>query len=287
MSAKDRPQRLGRGLAALLGDAALPDPQSANTVRLLRIEVLRPGPFQPRMMFEEEGLESLASSIAASGILQPILVRPDPDEADMFQIIAGERRWRAAQQAGLHEVPCLIRRLDDAEALAAGLVENLQRQDLNAIEEAEGYHRLAHEFGLQQEEIARIIGKSRSHVANTVRLLHLPKPVQAEVRNGALSAGHARALLSHPDPQRAALGVIARGLNVRQTEALMRQGTSRQLRRADPDTRALERELSEHLGLRIVVQHSATGGSIRIEFTDLDQLDGLVSLLLQGRSSPR
>jgi ParB family chromosome partitioning protein len=286
MSVKDRNPRLGRGLAALLGDAARPDPAIEHAVRLLPIGALRPGPFQPRMSFAPDALEGLADSIRASGILQPILVRPEPDEADAWQIIAGERRWRAAGLVGLHEVPCLIRRLADAEAMAASLIENLQRQDLNAIEEAEGYRRLAGEFGLRQDEVGHAVGRSRAHVANTLRLLNLPHTVQGEVRTGALSAGHARALLAHPDPQRAALQVIARGLNVRQTEALAQAQSGRSPRHAAPkdtDTASLERQIAEHLGLKISIEHRERGGSVRIDYASLDQLDGLVSLLLQRR----
>jgi ParB family chromosome partitioning protein len=283
MSSKDHPPRLGRGLAALLGDVAKPDGAADLAVRLLAVESLRPGPFQPRMAMPNDSLESLAASIRASGILQPILVRPEPDEADVWQIIAGERRWRAAQLAGLHEVPCLVRRLPDAEAMAAGLVENLERQDLNAIEEAEGYRRLATEFGLRQEEIAQAVGRSRVHVANTLRLLGLPVAVQGEVRSGALTAGHARALLAHPDPQSAALRVIAGGLNVRQTEALAQDRAPRPTLAKDSNTVALERELSAHLGLKVTLQHGEGGGSLRIDYTELDQLDGLVALLLHKR----
>jgi ParB family chromosome partitioning protein len=286
MSAKDRNPRLGRGLAALLGDAARPDPAIEHAVRLLPIAALRPGPFQARMSFAPDAMEGLAESIRASGILQPILVRPERDEAEGWQIIAGERRWRAASLAGLHEVPCLVRRLGDAEAMAASLIENLQRQDLNAIEEAEGYRRLAAEFGLRQDEVGQAVGRSRAHVANTLRLLNLPQTVQGEVRTGALSAGHARALLGHPDPQRAALQVIARGLSVRQTEALVQARSGRGARAATPkdsDTAALERQITEHLGLKIAIEHRERGGTVRIDYTDLDQLDSLVSLLLQRR----
>ncbi len=280
---KDRTPRLGRGLAALLGETARPDGAAEHAVRMLAVGALRPGPFQPRMAMAQEGLESLAESIRSSGILQPILVRPEPDEDEAWQIIAGERRWRAAQLAGLHEVPCLIRRLGDVEAMAAGLVENLQRQDLNAIEEAEGYRRLAGEFGLRQEDVGEAVGRSRAHIANTIRLLGLPASVQGEVRSGALSAGHARALLAHPDPQRAAQQVIARGLNVRQTEALAQAQAMRGNRRAaskHADTAALERRLSDALGLKVAIEHRGTGGSLRIVYGNLDQLDGVVSRLV-------
>jgi ParB family chromosome partitioning protein len=279
MSTKDRGPRLGRGLAALLGDTA-PTDTGDNAVRLLAIGSLRPSPFQARRTMAQEQLDSLADSIRSSGILQPILVRPEPDENDAWQIVAGERRWRAAQLAGLHEVPCLIRRLTDTEAMTAGLIENLQRQDLNAIEEAEGYQRLSREFGMRQEDVAQIVGRSRSHVANTLRLLGLPPSVQGEVRNGSLSAGHARALLAHNDPQHAALTVISRGLNVRQTEALSHHRPARSLPK-DAETIAVERQLAAHLGLRVSILHDGQGGSLRIGYSDLDQLDGLIRVLLQ------
>ena len=283
MNAKDRSQRLGRGLAALMGDFVLEGSATEHMVRVLRVDALRPGPFQPRRQFSEESLESLAASIRSSGIIQPVLVRPEPDVADTYQIIAGERRWRAAQLAGLHELPCLVRRLSDLETMAAGLVENLQRQDLNAIEEAEGYRRLTTDFGMQQDEVGQTVGKSRSHVANTLRLLALPGAVQNEVRTGALSAGHARTLLGHPDPQRAALVVIARGLNVRQTEAMVQAHTGPKrdrAPRADPNTVAVERDLSAHLGLTVAIAHRpGGGGTLRIDYADLDQLDGLIRLL--------
>lgn len=286
MTTKNPTPRLGRGLAALLGDVARPDVATEHTIRLLGVGALRPGPFQPRMAIAQESLETLADSIRASGILQPILVRPEPDEADAWQIVAGERRWRAAQIAGLHEIPCLVRRLGDAEAMATGLVENLQRQDLNAIEEAEGYRRLASEFGLRQEDVAQALGRSRAHIANMLRLLNLPDTVQNEVRRGALSAGHARALLAHSDPQRAALQVISRGLNVRQTEALAQGQAKRPNRehpRKDSDTLALEAEISSHLGLSVRIQHGVRGGCVQIDYQELDQLEGLVQLLMQRR----
>jgi ParB family chromosome partitioning protein len=227
-------------------------------------------------------MAELVDSIRARGILQPLLVRPKPDERERYQIIAGERRWRAAQQAGLHTVPTLVRNLSDSEAMAAALVENLQRQDLNAIEEADGYHRLVEEFGLTQERLAEAVGKSRSHVANTLRLRNLPSSVQAELRKGALTAGHARALLSHPDPAKAALAVIAKGLNVRQTEALVpsvRKAGGGVRPGKDPETAALERDLSERLGLKVDIAFDGKGGAMRIHYRSLDQLDSLVALL--------
>jgi ParB family chromosome partitioning protein len=282
MSTKDTGQRLGRGLAALLGDAAS-GRGDGEGVRTLPIEQLEPGPYQPRQPIDPESLRELADSIRARGILQPLLARPHPSAPGRYQIIAGERRWRAAQAAGLHEVPALVRPLADAEAMAAALVENLQRQDLNPIEEAEGYRRLMDEFAMTQEALGEAVGKSRSHVANTLRLLNLPARVLTEVRKGALSAGHARALLGHPEPEKAALAVIARGLNVRQTEALASRRSAEpaapRARQKDPDTAHLERMLTARLGLKAEIVFDGRAGSLRLHYTSLDQLDGLIVLL--------
>ncbi len=253
--------------------------------RTLPIETLEPGPYQPRHPIAAESLRELADSIRARGILQPLLARPHPTEAGRYQIIAGERRWRAAQAAGLHEVPALIRPLGDAEAMAAALVENLQRQDLNPIEEAEGYRRLSDQFPIPQDALGDAGGKSRSHIANTMRLLNLPPTVQMEVRHGALSAGHARALLAHPEPEKAALSVIARGLNVRQTEALAARRTdTNELAPTPrpgkpPETLALERSLSGKLGLKVDIAFDCASGARRIHFRSVEQLDGSIALL--------
>ena len=288
---KEPGQRLGRGLAALLGEPKPAQPVApasppAPGVASIPVEHLDPGPFQPRTDFDPASMAELVDSIRVRGILQPLLARPHPEQKDRFQIIAGERRWRAAQQAGLHAVPTLVRPLTDAEAMAAALVENLQRQDLNAIEESEGYHRLTEEFGLTQERLAEAVGKSRSHVANMMRLRQLPSTVQEEVRRGRLSAGHARALLGHPEPAKAALAVIARGLNVRQTEAMVpTHGTKAragQMGKAekDPETAALERDLTERLGLKVDIAFDGKSGNVRIHYRSLDQLDGLIALLM-------
>ena len=254
--------RLGRGLAALIGEPPPAAPGEPGGPRPIPVEFLAPGPFQPRGPIEADSLAELIESVRARGILQPLLVRPDPNQTGHFQIIAGERRWRAAQAAELHEVPALVRNLSNAEAMAAALVENLQRQDLNAIEEAEGYRRLLEEFGMTQEQLGEAVGKSRSHVANTIRLLALPPAVQIEVRKGALTAGHARALLAHPDPATAALSVIARGLNVRQTEALAAQRPEpARTRVKDPETSALEAEISGRLGLKVEISFDGKGGA--------------------------
>lgn len=285
MSAKEANPRLGRGLAALLGDSTSPDSASTSAgTKQLPVEHLEPSPFQPRNAIAPAALADLVDSIKARGILQPLLARPHPSHPGRFQIIAGERRWRAAQEAGLHEVPVLIRNLSDAETMAAALVENLQRQDLNAIEEAEGYKRLLDEFAMTQEALAESVGKSRPHIANTLRLLNLPAAVRNEVRKGALTPGHARALLSHPEPEKAALAVIARGLNVRQTEALSnRKAEPTNLAHTkptkDPETEALERDLSGKLGLKVEINFDGKGGSVRINYRSLDQLDGLIALL--------
>lgn len=286
MSAKELNPRLGRGLAALLGDAGQGKaPSSATGVKIIPVEHLEPGPYQPRGAMDPVALADLVDSIKARGILQPLLARPHPTQIGRYQIIAGERRWRASQEAGLHDVPVLVRDLTDLETMAAGLVENLQRQDLNAIEEAEGYKRLFDEFGMTQENLAEAVGKSRSHIANTVRLLNLPVIVRNEVKNGALSPGHARALLAHPEPAKAALMVIARGLNVRQTEALASKKVDAASSAAyaakvkDPETKALEQDLSAHLGLKVDIVFDGRGGTIRLHYRSLDQLDGIVRLL--------
>ena len=279
MSAKPTP-RLGRGRAALMGEAASPATQPAG-VQALPVAVLEPGPFQPRSGMSEAALAELTESVRARGILQPILVRPHPVDPARYQIIAGERRWRAAQAAGLAEVPSLVRALADADALAAALVENLQRQDLNAIEEAEGYQRLLDEFGLLQEALAEAVGKSRSHITNMLRLLNLPKSVQADVRNGTLSAGHARLLVGHRNPEAIAMAVIARGLNVRQTEALLqrRPNAAPAPSRKDSETEATERLLAERLGLKVSLRFDGKAGILAIHYRTLDQLDALIQLL--------
>ena len=228
---------------------------------------------------------SSLKSIRARGILQPLLVRPDAADQARFQIIAGERRWRAAALAGLHEVPVLVRPLTDLEAMAAALVENLQREDLNAIEEAEGYRRLVEEFGMTHEALAESVGKSRPHLTNTLRLLNLPEPVKQAVRNGAISAGHARALLGLSAPESALAEVIGQGLSVRQTEALaQRKPRESEPKVKDPDLIALEREMSEELGLAVEIATRGDAGSVRIHYRTLEQLD-VVLLRLRGATA--
>ena len=279
---KAPPKRLGRGLAALIGDQAS-DELIANP-QFLATADLEPGPFQPRRVMDEAALDELADSLKLQGVLQPLLVRPNPALAGRYQIIAGERRWRAAQRAGLHEVPVLIRALSDIEAMAAGLVENLQRQDLNPIEEAEGFRRLSDEFGLSQEALAAAVGKSRPHVANMLRLLTLPSSVQVMVRDGAISSGHARAIIGHPRPGDAARAIIERKLSVRQAEKLaqdaaLKPAPVRVPRVEDPETRALERDLSERLGLVVRIVYDGKRGNVTVAYESLDQFEGIIALL--------
>jgi ParB family chromosome partitioning protein len=287
MSVRDAGPRLGRGLAALLGEDT-PAQAKDVSVQLIPLDILSPGPFQPRHQVDPTELAALADSIREQGVLQPILARADAAIPGHYQIIAGERRWRAAQQAGLHEIPALVRVLTDSTAMAAALVENLQREDLNPMDEGEGYRRLIEEFALTQERVAESVGKSRSHIANTMRLLKLPATVQAELRKGALSAGHARALLTHPDPARAALAVISQGLNVRQTEALAARrsasepsSTPKAPRIEDPDIQRLEQDLQDRLGLAVSIKARGRGGVVQFVYKGPDQLDGLLALLLR------
>lgn len=285
---------LGRGLSALFGEAAgNEEEQQVDRVRLTRllpIDQVHPGKFQPRRRFDEEALTALVESVRERGILQPLLVRKDPAGTPgntSYEIIAGERRWRAAQLAGLHEVPVLVRTLTDREALEIALVENIQRSDLTPLEEAEGYKRLMDEFSHTQEDLARSVGKSRSHVANMLRLLALPDEVKALVQDGSLSMGHARALLTAPDPMAAAQEVIKRELNVRQTEALVKQMSAEPLvltkavKDKAPDTVALEREVSLALGLKVTLAGTGKKGTLQIHYRTLDQLDGVLNRILK------
>lgn len=273
-----RRRGLGMGLSALLaGPGELASPAAA--VETLPIERLRPSPIQPRRRFAEGELAALAASIGAKGILQPLLVRPGAG-AD-YEIVAGERRWRAAQLAGLHQVPVVVRELADGEALELALVENLQRADLSPFEEAEGLRRLIDEFGHSQEALGEALGRSRSHVANMLRLLALPDSIRAMVEDGSLSAGHARALLGAADPQLLALQVVTRGLNVRQTEALVRQaGRIRESRPADPNLAALERDLAQRLGMRVAIRRSGIGGVLTLRYSRPEQLERILRRLV-------
>jgi ParB family chromosome partitioning protein len=288
-STEDRRKRpaLGRGLAALFGDTSGRLMTEPGAPRSVPIETIRPSPFQPRRHFAEAELDGLAQSIREKGIVQPLLVRPAENAVNGagadFELIAGERRWRAAQRAGLHEVPVVIRPLADSEALEIALVENLQREDLSPLEEAEAYSRLMQEFRRSQAALAEAVGKSRSHVANTLRLLSLPAPVRRQLEDGALSAGHARALLAAPDPASLAGEVVRRGLNVRATEALVHRRAAEPPRRPtkprDADTVALEAELATTLGLRITLSPKRRGGSLTLHYSSLDQLDRVLALL--------
>lgn len=296
-----RRSNLGRGLSALFGDAAgdiaatiapvapqgvqaEPAPRPSGPKQTLPIEHLVPGRYQPRRKFDESAIQDLAESIRERGILQPLLVRNDPDDPQRYEIIAGERRWRAAQMAELHEVPVVIRELDDRAALEIALIENIQRQDLTPLEEAEGYRRLKEEFAHSDEGLARVIGKSRSHVANMLRLLDLPDPVRLMVEEGKLTAGHARALLNVDNPVELAREVTKRDLNVRQTEQLARERGVKSKRRSvasdkDADLLALERELTERTGLKVTIAPQGAGGLVSIEYRTLDQLDDLIRRL--------
>ena len=282
MSGGPRRQPLGRGLAALFGDGARVSGEGGS-VREVAIELIRPGAFQPRRRFDEAELDALAQSVKEKGVLQPLLVRPIEDAETAFELVAGERRWRAAQRAGLHRVPVLVRALADAEALEIALIENLQREDLSALEEAEAYRRLLQEFGRTQASLADAVGKSRSHVANTLRLLGLPEAVRRRLEEGALTAGHARALLAAADPAALAAEIVRRGLNVRMTERLVqrrdgdRRPSSRRAR--DADIAALERDLADALGLRVTIAAKPRGGALTLHYRDLDQLDRLLALL--------
>ena len=286
-SARIKRPPLGRGLAVLFGEAGS-RPNGATggalpaSVHTVPIEAVRPSPFQPRRHFADEELDGLAQSIREKGIVQPLLVRPVADAAADFELVAGERRWRAAQRVGLHEVPVLVRPFADAEVIEIALVENLQREDLSPLEEDEAYRRLAREFGRSQASLAEAVGNSRSHVANMLRLLSLPPTVRQSLEQGLLTAGHARALLAAPDPAAAAAEVLRRGLSVRATERLVKRRATQPAPRprpADADSAALERELALALGLRVNLTPKRRGGSLTLHYASLDQLDRLLSLL--------
>lgn len=293
----ERSRGLGRGLSALLGEAAAvveaPDTNdTANVVVGLDkpIELLVRNPDQPRKVFSDVEIDDLAASIREKGVLQPILVRPAPKEKDKFQIIAGERRWRAAQKAGLHTVPVIVRELNDLEVLEVGIVENVQRTDLNPIEEAQAYRVLMERFGRTQDAVAQVVSKSRSHVANSLRLLSLPEDVQDHVLHGRLSAGHARAIAAADDPSGLAALILEKGLSVRQAEALAREAqagtsgraTAPKARRIDADTLALEQDLQEALGLQVRLEDKGGKGELKLAYGTLEQLDELCRRLMRG-----
>jgi ParB family transcriptional regulator, chromosome partitioning protein len=274
---------LGRGLSSLLGEVSREQPIAGEAprsagVQMLPVAQIVPNPDQPRRHFDEAALDELAASLTERGLIQPIVVRPR--DHGFYEIVAGERRWRAAQKARLHEVPVLLRKLDDSETLELAIIENIQRQDLNAIEEAASYQRLATEYGHKQETIAKLVGKSRSHIANLLRLLDLPVSVRQLVVEGKLSMGHARALIGAADPAALAEEVVRRGLSVRETEELARGGKAKKPAAAkghapepDADVAMLERQLRDQLGLKVGIAHGAKGGTVVINYATLDQLD--------------
>ena len=279
-----RHRGLGRGLSALIGEDAKPG-TGARAPRTVPTAFLKPNRLQPRKRFAEDDLNDLVSSVKEKGILQPILVRPVAGEANAYEIVAGERRWRAAQLAKLHDVPVIVRELSDGEALELAIVENVQRSDLNAIEEAAGYHELIERFGYTQDKLAAEVGKSRPHVANTLRLLKLPETVQTMVREGRLTAGHARTLVGDPDPEARAREIIAGALNVRQAEQRSRVKKKGIHRAAveDPNIKAVETSVSNALGLLVKVIHRGDkGGEVRISYKNLEQLDDLIRRLKNG-----
>ena len=286
MNGSGKRRGLAKGLSALLGDGdtdVLKSPHDTER-QYVPVEFVRPSHLQPRRRFDEQEIRALATSISDKGIIQPLIVRRDPTTAGSFEIVAGERRWRAAQLANLHQLPVIVRELSDREMLELSLVENVQREDLTPLEEADGYRRLIEEFGHGQDELANIIGKSRSHLANTLRLLALPDPVKMMLDEGKLTAGHARALLAASDPVATGRVVVARGLNVRQTETLVRGAahTRRRTRTAsarNADTRAIEQTLCDRLGLTIRIKQRRSGGWVEIHYRTLEQLDDIIRRL--------
>ncbi len=289
--AKREKRGLGRGLSALMADIEPAEagdevPARGRADRSLPIESIRPNPEQPRRSFSEDALEELSKSIRAKGIIQPLIVRPDPAVRGSFQIVAGERRWRAAQRAQLHEVPVLVRDFDDIEVLEVAIIENIQRSDLNAIEEAAGYRQLMDRFGHTQDKLGQALSKSRSHIANMLRLLTLPDDVQDLVRSGKLSAGHARAIVTTENASELAREIVASGLSVREAEKLSAGVNQKSERKSgaaqkDADTAELERNLAAALKMGITIDHDAEtgGGRVTIRYKDLEQLDDLVRLL--------
>ena len=306
----DKKRGLGRGLSALIGDVDIglsadakaptkekskktstpfSEESSSQGLRTLGVEKLVPGKFQPRREFDKGALKELANSIREKGILQPILARPNPDGGakSPYEIVAGERRWRAAQIAQLHDVPVIVRDMTDNEALQIGIIENVQRSDLNPIEEAEGFQRLIDEFSYTQEVLAKTLGKSRSHIANTLRLVGATNKVREYLVAGQLSAGHARALLGHPNADRLASDIVKQGLSVRDVEKLVAdkkpsKGGSKSKKPAekDTDTRALEKSIADNLGLSVAIQHEKDGGHVRVSYKTLEQLDEVVRRLM-------
>ena len=289
--AQDKKRGLGRGLSALMADVEQPTaaeptaPKAADNV--VPIELVHPNPDQPRRRFNQEDLDDLARSIAEKGVIQPLIVRRHPSLENAYEIVAGERRWRASQMAKLHEVPILIREFTDTEVLEVAIIENIQRSNLNPIEEAVGFQQLMEKFDRTQEQMATALGKSRSYIANNLRLLTLPEDVRNLLVDGRLSAGHARALITTPNPSELARQVVAKGLSVRETERLAKKGpaletkSARPVAEKDADTKALEGDLSAALKMRVTLNHSEgnEGGTMTIRYKDLDQLDDLCRIL--------
>ena len=281
-------RRLGRGLAALIGDDVIEaaSPEETRGLRHLPIEMLHSNPNNPRKQFREEELEDLAKSIREKGLLQPIVVRQRADGE--YEIVAGERRWRASQRAGLHELPVLIRDLSDGETLEIALIENIQRSDLNPLEEARAYGQLLEQFSYTQQQLADSVGKSRSHIANTLRLLTLPESVRAYIEDGKLTAGHARTLVATDSPADLANKIISLGLSVREAETLTRSNPTTSTRKAkankSADIRALEKQISETIGLRVEIKaQGREGGTLLIKYKTLDQLDGVTHRLMSKK----
>lgn len=290
MSEDQSKRRLGRGLAALIGDIdlGLNTPNSSNAANLVPIaserhvpiEFISRNPRNPRRHFTESELDDLAQSIREHGVVQPVVVRPSPDHPNRFELIAGERRWRAAQRANLLELPVIIRDVDDRTALELAIIENVQRADLNSIEEGMGYQLLIDDHGYTQADLAQVIGKSRSHVANTLRLLKLPANVQQFINDGHLSAGHARCLITVENPQALAEQIIRDGLSVRQAEALANAHSNpktqkRTVEAKDADTKALEKLLADFIGMKVAIKHGKKGGDLKIHYASLEQLDDI------------
>lgn len=287
MAAKPtKPRGLGRGLSALMSDVDVPDSSGAAVAseRNVPIDHITPNPDQPRRTFDDAALQELAASIGEKGVIQPLIVRPDPTDPSRYQLVAGERRWRAAQRAKLHDVPIVIRELTDVEVIEIAIIENIQRADLNPIDEANGYHQLSEKYGHTQEQLSQSLGKSRSHIANTLRLLSLPDGVQSHLREGKLSAGHARTLVGNPDAAQLAAEIIKKGLSVRAAEALARRSKDAPKQpkpprqEKDSDTRLIEAELSAHLGMRVDITHNAgeESGTLSLKYKSLAQLDDLL-----------
>ena len=303
---KPRSRGLGRGLSALLGEGEAVDAaremesageaasRATSGVRTIPIELIEPNPDQPRKSFNADELAELSESIAEKGLIQPLLVRPLEGVTERYQIVAGERRWRAAQKAQLHEAPCVVRELTDRETLEIAIVENVQRSDLNAVEEARALRQLVETFGHTQEDVARAVGKSRAHVANTLRLLALPHAVLDHLASGTISAGHARAVATAPDPAALVYEIVDKGLSVRAAEALARKSSGKSERKGGPkpppadkdaDTRALEADLAARLGLEVEIVHSGERGEVRVRYASLEQLDEICRRLSQGVQS--